>query len=602
MNLVLEDFVTSAEITSGIVNIPDITPDDFRQNGALLYTNPTSGEGIKQSNEPPPFANDITLFKGYTFYGNTSTIQRLTFSFLSVDDLVSGSSIISVNDGTSTRTYTFNGTFETFIADFTGMTFPGGKATLDGNYFTIISARDYRLYKIWFDNTGTTVEPTLAGSIGIRVDISAIADTATAIADETLSEILINTTDFNLANGAGVLTIECSNNGEVTTAPTNTIGAGFTISKDGLGTGENTSSQLVFLPKVPGASQNGPTVSQQIDQAARSLVKVINADTSKIAKAFYISGVNDVPGQILLEQVTVTGPEFYLTADSTTTGGEFTPTIPTSGTDVISENEVRPNRIYYSKYQQPEAVPLVNYLDVGPKDDEIQRIIALRDSLFIFKKDSIYRLTGDTSPFQVASFDSSAILQSPDSAVVLNNLVYGFSTQGVITVSDTGVSVISRPIEDKLLSIIRDGFNYEDVSFGVSYETDRAYLLWTVTESTDTTATQCFRYNSFTNAWTRWDINATSGIVNRSDDKMYIGAGDSNFLEKERKSRTRTDFADRDYLLSVIDGEVNGTSVKLSSTSNTEEGDVLLQLQYLTLAQFNRTLRKLDLDHSLPAD
>ena len=36
-----------------------------------------------------------------------------------------------------------------------------------------------------------------------------------------------------------------------------------------------------------------------------------------------------------------------------------------------STNEEAKNRIYYSKYQQPEAVPILNYIDVGAKDKEI---------------------------------------------------------------------------------------------------------------------------------------------------------------------------------------------------------------------------------------
>jgi len=45
---------------------------------------------------------------------------------------------------------------------------------------------------------------------------------------------------------------------------------------------------------------------------------------------------------------------------------------------VVATNLVNPNRIYYSKFQQPEAVPIVNFIDVGSKDTQILRVIALR--------------------------------------------------------------------------------------------------------------------------------------------------------------------------------------------------------------------------------
>lgn len=603
MNLVLEDFPTSGQLTAGTLTITDITPEDFRRSGAFLYTNPVSGEGIEQANEAPPFAKDITFYKGYTFYGNTSTVQRMSLSMLSVQNLIQGStpsSTISITDGNSTRTYTFRGDFETYTVDFSGMSFPADKSDLDGKYFSIQSANGDRTYKIWFDDTGTTPEPTLAGSLPIKVDISSIT-TGDDIAEEVLIQMDLATNDFNISRASDILTIECANNGPVN-APTETIGAPFSISSDSAGLGEDTANQFIFLAKVPGVNENGPSVAQQIDQTARSLIRVINADPNKITKAFYLSGVNDVPGQILLEHVNVTGPRFSLTADSTNTGGQFNPALPTTGNATGSENETRPNRVYYSKFQQPEAVPLANFIDIGPKDEEIQRIIGLRDSLFIFKKDAIYRLTGDVDPFQVAPFDNSAILFAPDSAVVLNNLIYGFSTQGVITVSDTGVSVISRPIENELLSIVREGFDFRNATFAVSYETDRSYLLWTVSSDSDEVATQCFRFNSFTNTWTKWTVSATSGVVNRFDDKLYIGAGDTNFVERERKTRNRKDYADRQFPISIITNSITNGSIGVSTTNNVAEGDVLFQLQYLTISQFNRLLSKIDTDPNMDSD
>jgi len=220
----------------------------------------------------------------------------------------------------------------------------------------------------------------------------------------------------------------------------------------------------------------------------------------------------------------------------------------------------------------------------------------LRDSLFIFKEDGIYRLSGDTTPFTVAPFDFSAQVLAADTAVVLNNQIYCLSTQGVCVITDTGNSVISRPIEDRLLQITRPESSYKTASFGVSYETDRSYLLYTITDLDDEVATQCFVYNTFTNSWSKWGVTATCGIVNFGDDKLYIGAGDINYVEKERKSLTRADHADREYELQVLTNGVNGNVIKVNTIDNVQIGDVVIQKQYLTLSQFNRILKKLDLD------
>lgn len=592
MNLVFEDNVTSGQLSSGLVQVADVTPETFRKNGTLLYTNPNSGDGIASANEKPPFATDICAYKGYVFYANTKTVQSLNLSFLSVQAMVSNASTITIQTALNSSTYTFQGSVETTTANFTGSVSTDFANASSGSakYFTVTSANNERTYYVWFYQSVNDIEPVVSGAIGIKV-VTLNTDTVTQIMDKTITA-MNDVGDFNVNRSGTVMTIICANNGYVTVTPTKNIASPFLISKNGLGTGEDATSNKIFLPRVPTTGENGPTTSQQLEQVATSFVRVLTKKDS-IVYPYYISGFNDIPGQVLLQQQNTTGAAFWVTSN---VGQEFTPTLPSSGATVISTNEIRPNRIFYSKFQQPDAVPLANYMDVGPQDREIKRILALRDSLFILKEDGIYRLSGDTDPFTITPFDFSAQVLAPDTAVVLNNQIYALSTQGVIVITDTGVSVISRPIENQLLQITKNGFNYKTASFGVSYETDRAYLLWTVTEQSDTVATQCFRYNTFTQSWTRWDNSKSCGIVNFADDKLYLGAGDTNFVERERKSLTRSDYADREYTLQIPLNGVNGTTVTLSSISNVEIGDALIQKQYLVPSQFNRTLEKLDLD------
>lgn len=593
MYLVFEDNVSSAEISAGLVQIEDITPEEFRKNGALLYTNPSSGEGIEQANEKPPFAHDIALYKNYTFYANTKTIQRLNLAFLSIVDLVDNVSTFVIQDGTSTNTYTFQGSVETYTMDFTGtaLTDYYNAAPGTAKYVTLTSANDERNYLIWWYRSINDEEPVLPGYLNVKIDISSAASLSDII-DTTAEDLLVATNDFNISRVSDTLVIPCSNNGFVTVTPTSTVVSPFDIQRDGNGTGEDATNNKIFLPRVPTGTENGPTVSQQLEQVANSLVNVVNKQDT-IVSAFYTSGFNDVPGAFLLEQQITTGPVFWVTSNQ---GDQFNPTIPVTGSALSSTNEISPNRIYYSKLQQPEAVPLANYIDVGPRDREIKRIVPLRDSLFIFKEDGIYRLSSDVAPFTVAPFDFSTQVLAPDTAVVLNNQIYALSTQGVCQITDTEVKIISRPIENQLLKVARTPYNFKTASFGVSYETDRSYLLFTVTNVGDTVATQAFRYNTFTSCWTKWNKTQTCGIVNFADDKLYMGAGDANFIEKERKTLTRTDHADRQYELEVVLNGVGDKELTLNDVDLAVVGDVLIQTQYLTAAQFNRLLDKLDRD------
>lgn len=596
MYLVFEDNLTNAQIIAGEVNVTDITPEDFRKNGTLLYTNPQSGDGIEQANEKPPFGTDIANYKGYTFLSNTKTVQRANLSFLSIQGLTDNVSTFGITDGVTLNTYTFQGSFETFTADFTGTVHADyvNAVPATAKYFTLISSSDERRYCIYFVETANDEVPSLPGFILIPVAILN-TDTVDDIIDKTILAINNETDDFNISRSLQVVTIECSNNGYVTIAPTTNIIAPFSITKDNAGTGEDATNNKIFLPKVPGPTENGPTTAEQLEQVAKSLQRVVN-EKDTLVYAYYNSGYNDVPGQLLFENRDIVGNPFsFISSD----GDQFNPTLPTStssGNQVTSNNEVRPNRIHYSKFQQPEAFPLANFIDIGPKDREIKRIIALRDSLFIFKEEGIYRLSGDVAPFTVAPFDFSAQVLAADTAVVLNNQIYALSIQGVIVVTDTGVEIISRPIENLLLNISRPQYAYKTASFGVSYESERSYLLWVPTNPIDIVATQCFRYNTFTRTWTRWDNTKTCGLVNFADDKLYLGAGDINSIEKERKTLTRIDHADREYELQVILNGVDQNTLFLNNISRVQEGDVFIQYQGLTLTQFNRLLLKLDSD------
>ncbi len=319
------------------------------------------------------------------------------------------------------------------------------------------------------------------------------------------------------------------------------------------------------------------SAAQNIFDTASSLVRVINRYASNTSVyAYYLSGPDDLPGQILIEERGIGGASFAIIASAA--GTAYNPVLPTSGTTVSSLSDDFQNGLMFSKVGKGEAVPLVNIRRVGSANTAIRRIRKLGNSLFIFKeREGIYRMTG-TSPenFQVELFDSSAQLLAPESIAVVNNQIWGLFDQGVCIVTETGVSVVSRPIEDQLLSQFGAALNpLRYYSFGVGYETERQYLLFTVSNSADTYATQCFVFNIFTQSFTRWPIAKTAGKVSPVDGKLYLGNATTYDLEQERKTRDYTDYID--YGLSLSISSYSGTSVYLSSTSEVEVGDLLYQ-------------------------
>ena len=314
------------------------------------------------------------------------------------------------------------------------------------------------------------------------------------------------------------------------------------------------------------------SASQNIADTAQSLVRVINRHTNSTVYAYYLSGPDDLPGQILLEERSIGGAEFAVVSSKDTC---WNPTdIPTSGTTSVSANDRFKNGLTWSKPLEPEAVPLVNQVRVGSEDSEILRIIPLREALLIFKDEGIYRLTGSYPAFDVELLDSSAILIGRETPAILNNQIYCLTDQGVSRVSD-GVEVISRPIEEDIRRLFADSLSQVKLtSFGVSYETERKYHLFLIDTSSDDAPQYSFVFNVFTSAWTKHTYSATCGVT--FEDNLYLGDADSEFIVKDEKSFNYLDYADYGFSSSITN--VSGTSITIGSgIDNISPGDVIYQ-------------------------
>lgn len=323
------------------------------------------------------------------------------------------------------------------------------------------------------------------------------------------------------------------------------------------------------------------TPAQNIANTAQSLVQVINQYSGSSAGtppiyATYQSGVTDLPGIILLEERGIGGITFAVTASAH--GSAWNPQLPTSGTSVSSSNNQYLNGLAFAKAGQPEAVPLVNQYFVGSAAYKILRILPLQNSLLILKEvEGVYRLTGyDPSSFIIDLVDSSTRLLAPDSAVVLNNQVWGLTDQGVTTITDTGSGVMSRPVEDQFLTLFgQDLSGLKQYSSGINYDTDRKYILLCPTGSADISPTQAFVYNTFTRAFTRWPISKTCGYVNPTDDKLYLGDAVAAYVNVERKTYSYLDFVDEGVSYTIT--SFSGNQVFLTTTNQIQVGARLFQ-------------------------
>jgi hypothetical protein len=331
------------------------------------------------------------------------------------------------------------------------------------------------------------------------------------------------------------------------------------------GKGSETIASAQFKVETAG------TPSQYIRDTALSLVRVINRHASSTVYAYYLSGPDQLPGIILLEERSIGGNAFAVVSSKATC---WNPSLPSSGTAESSTNDSSPNGLAWSKPNQPESVPLPNKKGVGSKDAAGLRLVPLKDALYVFKADGIYKVTGYYPYFEIELLDSSAKLVGADTPAILNNQIFCLTDQGVTIVSD-GVKIISRPIEQDLLRLFDADLSLvESTSWGVGYETERKYYLFMVDSAGDTHPTQAWVFNVFTNAWTRHLLSATTGVV--YEKRLYLGDASSQYFLRDRRSSTYLDYADFGFSTSIT-AAASLVVTLADGTDNISVGDVLYQ-------------------------
>jgi len=318
-------------------------------------------------------------------------------------------------------------------------------------------------------------------------------------------------------------------------------------------------------------SSSSPTTD--VRYTAESLVRCINRNTANTSVyAYYDSQYGELPGKVRIEERDYGGAAF--TVQCAARGASFNPNIATAKSSVA---ESTPNEIAFSKYQEPEAVPLVYRLSVGSKDTQILRGIPLRESLFVLTNKGFYRITGnDPTSFQVEAFDLTVSLTAPLSAVTLNNTIFCLTDQGIVRVSDTGVALISLDIEDDVKGwISASALNLAAYARGCKYETDRKYLLAVPEYSSDSYATKIWVYSTITSSWTVWDRDVAALMVNPANDRLHLAAGNSSQISIERKAFNFKDYSDEQ--ISLIVSSVSGTTLSVNDTSQLKVGDMYFE-------------------------
>ena len=314
----------------------------------------------------------------------------------------------------------------------------------------------------------------------------------------------------------------------------------------------------------------------------QSLIRVLNRQPQTQVYAYDSTDANSassLPGDFYLQEQGISRIKFGVSSSNSTA---WFPVLTTNPNDNLSLAGGFIGSGYCSKFQQPESVPVANTISVGNQYFEWIRCLPLRNSVIVLKADGCFQLTGTAFPFTVTTLDLGTILTAPESPTVMSNQVFAYSNQGAVAITETGPGIISRPIENTLQEISSYLHpNFPKVTFGTSYETDRKWIMSTISTADDfQQATVQYVYDIITQTWTTykypiplWDLHESP-----TEHRLYAASASETypFMFQERKAFTASDFADIELPTTIV--SVSGRTVTVSSTVGAHVGWSLAQL------------------------
>lgn len=193
-------------------------------------------------------------------------------------------------------------------------------------------------------------------------------------------------------------------------------------------------------------------------------------------------------------------------------------------------------RLWISKEFQPGQAPLLNFIDISPDDgDIITGIVSFFDQLVIFKRNSIYVLSGNTEnefAIQRAATDSRIGCVAFRTAKVVDNRLFFLSERGVYAFDGLRTQYLSERIEpafDRNTSNTTMVFNWvqESLSCALNYKNgSRNWYILAVPTGSETHNSYIWIYDYVLDYWAPFDriYPDSMAIVTESNEpRWYTG-------------------------------------------------------------------------------
>lgn len=473
--------LTSTDITNGYFNPPDDYTADT-ELGAALYTNP-SQQGIVDAKEPPPLAVAVASYQRCTWYGNTTDRHRLRCAILDADA-----------DGSTGETGI---QYQILTGDFT---------SASPNITNVATSAGLSVGMALTDATGG---PTAAGT-NIPADTKILSITGAGPYTITMDKNA-------LASGVGSTFRAC----DVITISGVEFYAYDTPSVNASG--------VVVRPQCF-LCVNDSSSDDRASYTAQMLAFEVNRYAMASGGAFDVRarptgqngapfGTTAGPGEMWFEEIGYGGSAITLQC---TKPAAWIPSTPTSSTA-----DLKPHRLYWSEPDEPEAVPLGQYVDIGSESEPILALVPLRTAMLVFKTDGIWSVSGVApNSWSLDLLDATQRLVRGGCVDTINNTAIAWTTSGIVAVNEVSV----RSLTDGRIS--RQFAPYSAImaaspatsgAFVSAWRAADCVLVGVPTEADSTQTTHLYCWHAGTNAWTRWVLSTYCAAHSAST--FYLARG-----------------------------------------------------------------------------
>ena len=501
--------------------------------GRALYTSSNQG-GALAANYPPPRCLQLAAWKNCTWFADT--VSKHYVNLLLSSTAFMGPSAADIHEGTTPRL--------TYMECATA-----GTATAGDNYFLISGAG------ISSGMTDVEIAQVVVG-MGVSDPLNHIPVGTHITAVEEVS----TTYKFSLSqniSGAGALTINARFHDIVKiTSSSHTQYEFWANNVESTPAGDEYRRNFI-------CTNNEGETARSLARAISTAMEIPGTFPVQIqqfynARSFEDPYNSDLYGTVFVERTEYGTTGFTVTSTKPTTVDSRYPS-----TTLSSVRDTHKNRVYFSKVDQPEHVPVSNWLSIGESNHRILAITPLEEQLVCWTERGVYSITGyGPSNWRVDMVDPNLRLVSPEAHCSLGGSAYGWTNIGIVRVNGGSTRSVSGGVVQDQIEQLTRSFSYGSTGnkgIFMAGHLSRGLLAVGVPAGagavkSDHLLILCLS----TGAWTRWALEARDLSYSVNDEAFTASLSDTFEIRHEAKTGEAVthDGSHTITALSAVDGTI----------------------------------------------